>query len=345
MAKVSKKKKKRGKLSHKKLLSTIAFLCVLVVIGLIYSSLSPEVKEKIFGSNNNNNTVTGTGELIGDLKIHFVDVGQGDGIVIELPDKSYILIDAAKKSRSGDLVDYINALGVTTFEYVIATHADEDHMGGMPNIFNNYIIKNIYQPSGENDTQTYNNFLAAIANENGCISTYFNKETDLYFEYKDGENIEELSIDFLTPTAVVADIEYSNINDYSPIMVLEYAGRKVLLTGDAETAAEKEFLEKYENLALDVDILKVAHHGSATSTSMNFLNKVKPEFAVISCGTGNSYHHPTQTALNNLIEIDAEIFRTDVQGDIVFSIDKEGNISNTIEKKNYNYSDLFQPGA
>ncbi len=346
MAKKKNKKIPRGKVSHKKLISTLAFVCVLIIIAIIYTQLSPEFKDKLLGagSNSSNNSIHISSNLEGDLRIHFVDVGQGDGIVIELPDNTKILIDAAKKTKCDQLVEYINALGITTFDYVIATHADEDHIGGMTTIFNNYEIKNIYQPSGRKDTQTYSNFLESIANEQGCKSVYFNRETDLYFEFDDGSKKHELVIDFLTPTASIEEIYYSDANDYSPIMLIEYAGRKVMLTGDAETAAENEFLEEYGDIEIDVDILKVAHHGSSTSTSTRFLDKIKPEYAIISCGVGNSYRHPTQTALTNLISSQAEIFRTDVQGDIVFTIDKEGEISSLVEKE-FNYDDLFAPGT
>ncbi|MBP5372825.1 MAG: hypothetical protein J6Y44_01390, partial [Clostridia bacterium] len=250
------------------------------------------------------------------------------------------------------------------------THPHEDHIGGMPKIFEKYQVDYVFRPyvystysqasnlpEGFNQGSTrssyscnskiYYTFLQCIVDE-GSGWSFFNKDSDISFVVKDDALVEyTLSFDFLTPTADVADISYkSKLNNYSPIIKVSYGGFDILLTGDAEKEAEKELCDYYTDLNyLDVDLLKVGHHGSDTSSTEDFLLAVKPEISVISCGVGNSYHHPIASTLNGLVTVGSTIYRTDVQGNIILTVDEHGAHNIVTTKTGYNEADLYVPGV
>ncbi|MBQ9782155.1 MAG: hypothetical protein IJW26_03125, partial [Clostridia bacterium] len=151
-------------------------------------------------------------------------------------------------------------------------------------------------------------------------------------KYNDKEY--KYTFDFLTPTKSLTEIDEDNNNNYSPIVMLEYCGFKMIFTGDAEVKVENEFVNKYKTQTsyVDCDVLKVGHHGSDTSSSTTFLDLIKPERAVISCGTGNTYGHPHQVTLNNLLSRNCNVYRTDTNGHIVIKVNKDGEPSVTYEK-------------
>lgn len=301
-----------------------------------------------------------------DLKVHFVDVGQGDAIILELPDGKNMIIDSADSSGSKALIDYIdNVLKIKTFDIALITHADADHISGFKKVFENYDVKKVYRPYvlstnefSSNFDETYNlgsikqksvtyyNVLKAISEETyiendetkSCEWAFFNRNSD--FANKIICNGEDFvyTFDFLTPTSEISDISYKDPNDYSPIMLFEYCGYKIMFTGDAEAENEKEFVKAYaeDGEYLDVDLLKVSHHGSNTSTTVDFLNVIKPEYSVISVGTGNIYHHPTRGCLDRLIDANSIIYRTDTNGNIVLTVDCMGHA--TIDMDNHDCS-------
>ena len=372
--------KKKGRKTYKKLnlTATILFIIFLAAVALVYYFIVPKLagqykdSEKIasLDSNANKPTTLSCGEIEEDFKIHFVDVGQGDGIVIELPDGKNMLVDAGKKANVAKLTDYIDSLGINTFDYLIATHQDEDHIGGMKTIFDKYQVNYVFRPHvlstyssaselPENfnqgssrsscvcKTQTYYTFLKCIIDE-GSQWSFFNKDSDITFEYTSEGTEYKCSFDFLTPTAEVEEIAYANnANNYSPIIRIEYCDYKVLLTGDAEAETEKEFVDFYtQNKGyLDVDLLKVGHHGSATSSSQDFLSLIKPEISVISCGVGNTYGHPTQAALERLLGIGSSIYRTDVQGTVILTVPIKEKPFMTTSITDYNEADLYKYGT
>ena len=352
---------RKKKLTKKriKIITSAIFLIVLLLIVLIYYLFKPADSEP-----KNQPQTFISGSLSRDFKIHFVDVGQGDGIIIELPDGKNMLIDAGKKSNVSLLTDYIDGLGIETFDYLLATHTDEDHIGGMQKIFDNYQVNYVFRPhvycanekatnlpdnfnygnslkSSSCETETYYNFLNAIVQEKSVWS-FFNKDSDVSFVYTADDVQYTCSFDFLTPTAETDGIAYKNMNDYSPLIVIDYCGYKIMLTGDAETETEKEFVTYYsENKVLyDVDVLKAGHHGSSTSSSEDFLSFIKPENFIISCGAGNSYGHPHEETLLKFASY-GTIFRTDVQGSIILTVDKEGKSTYSCTKTDYNISDLY----
>jgi hypothetical protein len=187
-------------------------------------------------------------------------------------------------------------------------------------------------------SNTYGIFLNAIRNEKyvedgvtkDCEWEFFTYTSDfgsnIYYNGKKTTYI----VDFLTPTMNLTDMNYEDANDYSPLIKVSYCDFDIMLTGDAETEAEKDFIkaysisDEYKNY-LDVDLLKVSHHGSGTSTTDEFLQLVKPEMAVISCGEDNSYFHPHQQVLDRLLQYNCNIlYRTDTNGDVVLTVESQG---------------------
>lgn len=247
------------------------------------------------------------------LKIHYIDVGQADSIFIELPNSETMLIDGGNNEDGDLVVNYIKNLNYDKINYLIGTHPHEDHIGGLDDVINSFDISSIYLPkiSEKNTptTKTYESLLTAIKNKNLKINTA-----------KSGKSIiasEDLNIYFLAPT----DDYYEDLNNYSAVVMLKFKDNSFLFTGDAEELSENEITGN-----IKADVLKVGHHGSSTSTSKNFLEKVNPQFAVISVGKDNSYGHPHDTTIKKLNSNGITILRTDELGTINFYSDGE-NIS------------------
>ncbi len=312
-----------------------------------------------------------------DLKVHFVDVGQADCIIIELPDGKNVIIDAGVHNYS-DLSNYINEnTSISTFDYAIATHADSDHIGNFDKVLEEFEVKKIFRPhvlyagtkysfsadfnKGAGKSQSsnaYGEFLTAVNTEtytqNGATKQaeweFFTHESDFAGKISYSNKIYEYYFDFLTPRVEnYSQISYDNANDYSPIIKFTYEEVDILFTGDAEGGlegdAEDEFVEFYKNLSgydLDVEILKVGHHGSKTSTTQELLNLVKPEYAVIQCGEDNSYKHPHQSTLDRLFSLSCKVYRNDKHGDVVLTITKDSSF--TFATQNINPSDVFVGG-
>ena len=236
------------------------------------------------------------------LEVHFIDVGQGDAIFIELPDDETMLIDAGNAENGSQIVNYIKKQGHNTIDYLIATHPHADHIGGMEYVVNNLNIKSVYMPKVQTTTQTYQDLLLAIKNRGLNIKTA-----------KSGVNIIKagnLAVDIIAPN----NDYYDELNNYSAVIKLSYGTNTFLFMGDAQVELENEITTD-----IKADVLKVGHHGSDTSTGKAFLNKVAPKYAVISVGADNDYGHPEETTLDKLKAINAIIYRTDKDGTVVFT--------------------------
>ncbi|MDD4275900.1 MAG: MBL fold metallo-hydrolase, partial [Clostridia bacterium] len=294
------------------------------------------------------------------LKIHYIDVGQGDATVIEFPDGKELLIDAGPADSDNALIDYINTYVFTdgedtNFEYVLLTHSDEDHVGGMISIFENFTATNIFRPKIFSDiennvpsglkiisTIVYRNYITAIENAQnsyGANILFADAGERIPFitePYTDYEII------FYTPT----EDYYADVNNYSPIIVLTYKDKKFMFTGDSDESIEGEFLSATSSFG-DIDVLKIGHHGSSTSTSQELLNEISPEYAVISVGEDNNYGHPSDYVLDRLSGIgmlSANIFRTDTQSNILAYVSINGVLQfYTYQKTNaYEYVTWWQ---
>ncbi len=243
-------------------------------------------------------------EISANLKVHYIDVGQGDSIFVELPNNETLLIDAGEKKYSQSVIKYIEKLGYRTISRVVGTHPHSDHIGGLADVINAFNVDNIYMPKVSTNTKTFENLLLTIKNKGLKITT----------AKKDLKIIDDndLSLTVLSP---VKD-EYSNLNNYSVVMLLKYKSRSFIFTGDAEEEVEKELSGD-----ISCDVLKVGHHGSSSSTSDNFLHKTSPKYAVISCGKGNDYGHPHKETIDKLKRSKVEYYITENNGNIVVVTD------------------------
>ena len=248
--------------------------------------------------------------LDGEIVVHFFDVGQGDSMLIMAP-QGNVLIDAGPNDCEKDLERYLDDLGITTLHCVIATHPHEDHIGSMDMIFEEFEVKNLIMPNAEVDTDTftetgdYTRMMAGAA-EQGTTVNYAKSGTTF--------SLGELQFMFLAPNAT----DYNDLNDWSLVTKVTYGSTSMIITGDAESISEKEIVKKYGSSTLDCDILKSGHHGSSSSSCDEFLDAIDAEIVVISCGAGNKYNHPNTDTMDRYREREMEIYRTDLEGTIVY---------------------------
>lgn len=226
------------------------------------------------------------------LMVTFLDVGQADSILIENNGK-YMLIDAGNNEDGPCLVNYFKRLGIKEFEYVIGTHAHEDHIGGMDDIIKNFSVKTFYMPEVITTTKTFEDLLDALEEKQLAFES---PEIDQTFLFEDA-----------SVTTLYINNNSKNLNDSSIVLKLNHKNISFLFTGDSSTTVEKEILNKN----IESDVLKVGHHGSKYSTSTNFLNKVNPKYAIISVGINNIYNHPSDEIIKRLENKNIKVYRTD----------------------------------
>lgn len=265
---------------NKKYPLTISFFLLLLLVGF---------------------SVAGTS---GELIIHYLDLGQADSILLELPNNEIMLIDAGNNSDGQKLVNYLREQGIDTIDYLIGTHPHADHIGGLDDVIENFVIGRIYMPEVIHTTKTFEDVLLAVQRKGKKITPA-----------RTGVSIIDdpvLQIYFLSPISN----NYKDLNHYSAVVKVDFLDKSFLFTGDAEKINEEEMIEKY-GVRLKSHILKVGHHGSNTSTSEEFIEKVVPDYAVISVGKDNSYGHPSALVIQRLQNHGVKIYRTDLQGTII----------------------------
>ncbi|MED1600129.1 ComEC/Rec2 family competence protein [Alkalihalophilus marmarensis] len=253
-----------------------------------------------------------------NLQVHFIDVGQGDAILVKLPNGEHMLVDAGDNHYGETVVNYIQNQNIASLDYVVGTHPHADHIGGLDDVINRFLIGEVYLPNATATTQTYYDVLTAI-DQKGLSITRAREGLTLLNTTVDGKN---LSISMIAP---IRD-SYSNINDYSAVIRIVYGSTSFLLTGDAEHLSENDMLSS--NAPLASSILKVGHHGSSTSTTASFLDRVNPSAAIISVGANNRYGHPNQSTIDRLQARGISIYRTDLNGSIVFTTSGSGWLVN-----------------
>ncbi len=243
----------------------------------------------------------------GALRVHYIDVGQGDSELIELPNGEVMLIDAGENNKGELVAEYIKSQGIEKIDYLVGTHPHSDHIGGLDTVISEFEIGALYMPDVESTTKTFSDVLDA-AEEKGLTLYTAGAGVSLI-------DTESLSVKFVAPVGT----SYSSLNNYSAVVRVTYGNSSFLFTGDVESLAEDEITGD-----ISADILKVGHHGSNTSSSEEFLLRVNPKCAVISCGEGNEYGHPHEETLEKLESIGAEVYRTDIDGTIVIETSGDG---------------------
>lgn len=238
-----------------------------------------------------------------NVTIKFIDVGQGEAILIALPEKT-MLIDAGPTGSAPKISQVLHELGREKIDYLIATHPDEDHIGGMADVISSTQIGTIYAPNKTNNTATYRKFLTAIQNNNLQITL---AEAGTIIDQTD-----DYKIEILWPTK---DADFPDTNDYSIIIKLTIGNKTFLFTGDAPTSAILQSNPGH------IDVLKLSHHGSRTGTNEQLVRKLSPTYAVISYALDNSYGHPMQSVLNALHKHSVEIWGTGANGTITITCD------------------------
>ena len=244
-----------------------------------------------------------TAQTSTNVTIKFIDVGQGEAILIALPEKT-ILIDAGPTGSAPKIAQVLQELGRNKIDYLVATHPDEDHIGGMADVISNTQIGTIYAPNKTNNTATYRKFLAAIQNNNLQITL---AEAGTIIDQTDSYKLE-----ILWPKK---DANFPDTNDYSIIIKLTVGTKTFLFTGDAPTNAILNSNPGH------IDVLKVSHHGSRTGTTEQLVRKLSPTYAVVSYALDNSYGHPMQSVLNALHKHSVEIWGTGANGTITITCD------------------------
>jgi beta-lactamase superfamily II metal-dependent hydrolase len=235
------------------------------------------------------------------MTIHYIDVGQGDSILIDFGTYE-ALIDAGNNADGDLVVNYIKPYVDGDLDLIIATHTHEDHIGGIDNVLDAYQVDRIIDSGDTSDSATFNDYLTTVSNESNCN---YQADEDMTIDIGGGATLKIID-------ALDGD---SNANNDSVITLLDYNNFEALFPGDSESAAEAASLSKLS----DVDVLKAGHHGSRTASSQSFLNIIKPETVVISAGLGNQYGHPHLVALQKFAGIGASVYGTFKSGTIVLT--------------------------
>lgn len=271
----------------------LLFMLVISAVIFIYSSLLEENPQEVV-------TPEETEDL---LRVHFIDVGQGDSILIQTPKGQNMLIDAGSNSKGELVKEYLEEQGVSKIDVLVGTHPHEDHIGGLDVVIDNFDIGSIYMPRVAHTTKTYEDVLLAVKRKGLKIKGA-----------AAGMNIplEGLEAKILAPEA---GLESDNLNDYSIVIRLVYQNTSFLFQGDAERRSEEVILDKGDSIKADV--IKIGHHGSSTSSTPEYIKAVDPSVAVIMLGKDNKYGHPHFETMELLEELGIVVYRTDEDGTVV----------------------------
>ena len=311
------------------LIAGIVIILVITLIGGKYDSnllenlkgsLESESLEDVEKNNDNSTQKIETSKVDGNLIVDFIDVGQGDSILIRQGDHA-MLIDGGTSECKDDLLNFLKSENIQKFDYIVGTHPHEDHIGSLDDVINAYDFDTILLPKVTTTTKTFENLVNAVKNKNKKFTTPVSGN-----EYTLGD----AKFKILAPSSE----SYQSLNNYSIVIKLTYGENTFMFTGDAETLSETEMLNSFDDLTADV--LKIGHHGSTTSTSKKFLNAVNPKYAVISVGKDNTYNHPTKTTMNKLEELKIPVYRTDEEGTIE-CVSNGKDITFNVEPGSYDY--------
>ena len=311
------KKKYSKKKSSKATISGVFCLVVAVIALLIQNLFGIDILgiledtgaqiqgEQQAGGNSSDQNSGNVVVQSGNMTVHFLDIGQGLCVFVQSEGEN-LIYDGGDKKTADDVVAYLENLGVETIDYMISSHYDSDHVSGLIDCLENFDVEYVICSDYVHGSKTYENFLAAVEAE-GLTPNH--PAVGESFTFGNG------GFTILAPNTI--DEDDSNAN--SVAIKLINGNNSFIITGDAEIKNEKEMCQTGIDLACDV--LVPGHHGSATATSWDFLEATLPAYAVISCGTDNSYGHPHEETMEKLESANVEVFRTDIQGTITVTSD------------------------
>lgn len=259
----------------------------------------------------------------GDMAVHFIDVGQGLAVLAQSGGQN-LLYDGGSRSHSDELISYLQQQNVDTIDYMISSHYDEDHLGGLVECLNQFSVSEILGSDYVHTSELFNQFMNT-ATANALIVQY--PEVGDTYTFGTGE------FTVLAPSGINPD----DSNNNSVVIKLTNGSNSFLLTGDAEETSEQDMISTGRDL--DCNVLCLGHHGSASSTSWDLLEATTPEYAVISCGADNSYGHPAAETMQKLQDMEIPVYRTDKQGSIIVQSDGESLTWNLSPCNDYNSGD------
>ena len=359
------------------IISIVAIVLVIAIATAVVYFAFPDTWDKIVSMIVKDNQHSGLARGDGELLVHMLDVGQGDCIYIQLPDGKDMVIDCANYNDDGEYekktFDYLDKyIEDDTVEYFMLTHCDSDHVYFMDELLERYQVEKLFMPNVLAVPGTTSKDKKALQDQIDALDTsrFTDKDTVgtiTYAEFfiaaltePDCEIVLNVDPDANTNSIIIEETTYRLVfycptqeyyDDYglntaerknaiSPIGILEYNNRKIMLTGDSNEINEPLVMARTGKI--DCDVLKVGHHGSETSTSNAFLDEYTFEYAIISCNSyGNKFNHPRQATLDRLKSHNIEVYRTDNNGNIVVSVDKDGNLKITTQKESTQEQNLI----
>lgn len=359
------------------IISIVAIVLVIAIATAVVYFAFPDTWDKIVSMIVKDNQHSGLARGDGELLVHMLDVGQGDCIYIQLPDGKDMVIDCANYNDDGEYekktFDYLDKyIEDDTVEYLMLTHCDSDHVYFMDELLERYQVEKLFMPNVLAAPGTTSKDKKALQDQIVALDTsrFTDKDTVgtiTYAEFfiaaltePDCEIVLNVDPDANTNSIIIEETTYRLVfycptqeyyDDYglntaerknaiSPIGILEYNNRKIMLTGDSNEINEPLVMARTGKI--DCDVLKVGHHGSETSTSNAFLDEYTFEYAIISCNSyGNKFNHPRQATLDRLKSHNIEVYRTDNNGNIVVSVDKDGNLKITTQKESTQEQNLI----
>ncbi|WP_461810099.1 ComEC/Rec2 family competence protein [Faecalimonas sp.] len=282
-------------MNKKRNLHWVSIGIILVCLGIIFFRFQEKWETRKDSQN-----------AAGDLKVHFMNIGQSESILIQSGGKN-LLIDGGTNSTGGKVVEYLRQEGITYLDYVVGTHGHEDHIGGIDAILYNFQVGELFLPKQTYSTHTYRDILEIARVKHIPI---------IVPRWKEIRMLGKAKMMFLSPEP---NKIYEDINDSSLVLRISNGKHSFLFCGDISKKMEKRILRT--GAYLKSDVLKLNHHGSNDANSMNFLKKVSPKYAVVCCAKKNDFGHPHKTVLKRLQKRKIQLFRTDEQGEILFISD------------------------
>ena len=285
---------------RKDIISYILFVIIIIFAVVFYLN------------DNKVNNIQIDNNLDEEIKVYFIDVGEADSILINIHNK-YVLIDAGNNADGNKLVKYFKSLGISKFSYLIATHGHEDHIGGMDNIIRAFDVEKFLSTKTVLPTTTYETVVKEL------------KKKDIKYTVPLIDSTFNIDEAVFTVLSLKDDIE--DLNNSSIVLKMTYKDVSFIFMADVEEPVEDEIFNK----DISADVIKIGHHGSVYGSSNKFLKKVNAKYAVISVGANNDYYHPHEKALKRIKNNNMTLYRTDIDGTIIFSSDGKSLKINTVK--------------